>query len=65
MLAMELTSADQAKFIVNAALSRGYVINRTHDVVLRFLPPYIIAREHVDGLVAVLDELLAGGNENA
>lgn len=65
MVAVELKSADRAKFIVNAALSRGYVINRTHDTVLRFLPPYIILREHVDGLVAVLDELLAGGNANA
>ena len=65
MLAMELKSADQAKSIVNAALSRGYVINRTHDIVLRFLPPYIIARAHVDGMVAALDDLLAGGNVNA
>ncbi|HXV14737.1 MAG TPA: acetylornithine/succinylornithine family transaminase [Candidatus Krumholzibacteria bacterium] len=64
MLALELESADQAKSIVNTALARGYVINRTHDTVLRFLPPYIIAREHVDGLVAVLDELLSGGSEH-
>ncbi len=68
MVAAELKSAEQAKFIVGAALTRGdvgYVINRTHDTVLRFLPPYIIAREHVDGLVAVLDDLLSGGNANA
>ncbi len=65
MLAAELKSADQAKSIVGAALSRGYVINRTHDTVLRFLPPYVIQKEHVDGLVAVLDELLAGGNVHA
>lgn len=65
MIAVELKSAEIAKSIVSSALTRGYVINRTHDTVLRFLPPYIIAREHVDGLVAVLDELLAGGNANA
>jgi len=65
MLAVELKSAEQAKSIVSAALTRGYVINRTHDTVLRFLPPYIIAREHVDGLIAVLDDLLSGGNANA
>lgn len=65
MIAVELKSAEIAKLIVSSALTRGYVINRTHDTVLRFLPPYIIAREHVDGLVAVLDELLAGGNANA
>ena len=62
MVAMELKSADRAKSIVIAALSRGYILNRTHDTVLRFLPPYIIQREHVDGLVAVLDELLSGGS---
>ena len=68
MLAAELKSAERAKSIVAAALTRagdGYVINRTHDTVLRFLPPYIIAREHVDGLIAVLDDLLSGGNANA
>jgi acetylornithine aminotransferase/acetylornithine/N-succinyldiaminopimelate aminotransferase len=65
MLAMELKSPDQAKSVVNAALSRGFIINRTHDTVLRFLPPYIIQREHVDALVGVLDELLSGGNVNA
>ena len=68
MLAAELKSADEAKRVVGAALARGgdgYVINRTHDTVLRFLPPYIIAREHVDGLIAVLDGLLSGGNANA
>jgi acetylornithine/N-succinyldiaminopimelate aminotransferase len=62
MVAAELKSADVAKAIVAATIARGYVINRTHDVVLRFLPPYIIAREHVDGLVAVLDELLGGSS---
>jgi acetylornithine aminotransferase/acetylornithine/N-succinyldiaminopimelate aminotransferase len=65
MVAMEIASIDQAKSLVSSALSRGYVINRTHDTVLRFLPPYIIQREHVDGLVAVLDELLSGGSVNA
>ncbi len=64
MLALELKSADQAKQIVGAALARGYLVNRTHDTVLRFLPPYIIQRDHVDGLVAVLDDLL-GGKTNA
>jgi len=68
MLAAELKSAERAKSIVSAALTRGgdgYVINRTHDTVLRFLPPYIIAREHVDGLIAMLDDLFSGGNANA
>ena len=27
---------------------KGIVINRTHETVLRFLPPYIIERKHVE-----------------
>jgi acetylornithine aminotransferase/acetylornithine/N-succinyldiaminopimelate aminotransferase len=65
MLAAELDSSDLARAVVKGMLARGYVINRTHDHVLRFLPPYVIEREHVDGLTAALDELLAGGQRNA
>jgi acetylornithine aminotransferase/acetylornithine/N-succinyldiaminopimelate aminotransferase len=62
MVAMELKSIDAAKAVVSSALSRGFIINRTHDTVLRFLPPYITQPEHIDGLVSVLDELLHGGS---
>lgn len=65
MVAAELDSADLAKTVVQSMLARGFVINRTHDTVLRFLPPYVIDREHVDALIVALDELLAGGFENA
>jgi acetylornithine aminotransferase/acetylornithine/N-succinyldiaminopimelate aminotransferase len=34
------------------------LLNRTHDTVLRFLPPYLITREHVDQAIAALDTLL-------
>jgi acetylornithine aminotransferase/acetylornithine/N-succinyldiaminopimelate aminotransferase len=60
MLAAELDSADLAKAVVSAMLDRGIIINRTHDKVLRFLPPFIIEKRHVDqliqGLKSVLDE---------
>ncbi len=59
MIAMELNSADLAKKVVLALLQRGFIINRTHETVLRFLPPYIIEREHIDQLVQELNSALA------
>jgi acetylornithine/N-succinyldiaminopimelate aminotransferase len=58
MLGVELDSADLAKAVVKQMLARGVILNRTHDVVLRFLPPYIIERRHVDHAVKVLDAVL-------
>lgn len=57
MAAAELKSADVAKAVVKQMLERGLIINRTHDKVLRFLPPYIVGREHVDSVVSALDEI--------
>ena len=65
MVAAELDSPDLARAVVLGMLERGYVINRTHDNVLRFLPPYVIDRAHVDEMIAALDDLLAGGFEHA
>ena len=48
MLAMEMNSADLAKQIVAKMLERRILINRTSETVLRFLPPFIMGREHVD-----------------
>jgi acetylornithine/N-succinyldiaminopimelate aminotransferase len=58
MLAAELDSADLAKLTVAEMLKRRIVINCTSDTVLRFLPPYILERRHVDTAVAALDEIL-------
>jgi acetylornithine aminotransferase/acetylornithine/N-succinyldiaminopimelate aminotransferase len=46
-------------------LERGVIINRTHDTVLRFLPPYIIEREHVDEVISKLDEVLQANSRKA
>ncbi len=59
MVGVELDSADLAKAVVEQLLEKGIIINRTHDVVLRFLPPYIIAEKHVDRVVKALDAALA------
>ena len=61
MLGMELDSADIAKSIVNQLMQRGILINRTHETVLRFLPPYIIEKKHVNQLIRELDEALSSG----
>jgi acetylornithine aminotransferase/acetylornithine/N-succinyldiaminopimelate aminotransferase len=58
MLAIELDSADTAKAVVGQLLEQGILINRTHDTVLRFLPPYIIEKKHIDEVVNALDRAL-------
>ena len=59
MLALDIDSGDTAKAIVGQLLERGILINRTHDTVLRFLPPYIIEKKHVDEVVRALDRALS------
>jgi acetylornithine aminotransferase/acetylornithine/N-succinyldiaminopimelate aminotransferase len=59
MVAAELDSPDVAKATIVAMLEKGFVINRTNEKVLRFLPPFVITNEHVDQLVAALGEVLA------
>ena len=58
MLAIDLDSADTAKAVVSRLLAKGILINRTHDTVLRFLPPYIIEKQHVDEVIHTLDQSL-------
>ena len=57
MIAAELDSADLAKLTVAEMLKRHILINCTSDTVLRFLPPYILEREHVDTAIKALDEI--------
>ena len=57
MLAIELDSADLAKQVTASMLERRILINRTSETVLRFLPPYILRREHVDIALKALDEI--------
>ncbi len=62
MLAAELDSAELAKRVVDEMFKRRILINCTSDTVLRFLPPFILQRAHVDTAIAALDEILT---ENA
>jgi acetylornithine/N-succinyldiaminopimelate aminotransferase len=64
MLAIDLDSADTAKSAVSQLLAKGILINRTHDTVLRFLPPYIAEKKHVDEVMGALDSALAENKIN-
>ncbi len=59
MLGLELNSTELAESVAAQMLQRKIIINRTSDNVLRFLPPYILEREHVDIAFAALDEILS------
>lgn len=58
MQAVEVDSLDLAKAVAKQLLQDGIIINRTHETVLRFLPPYVIQKKHVDQLVETLDAAL-------
>ena len=58
MLGVELTSAEHATAVAAAMLARRIIINRTSETVLRFLPPYILQKQHVDLAIAALDDIL-------
>jgi acetylornithine/N-succinyldiaminopimelate aminotransferase len=51
--------------VVEAALNRGLLINRTSDTVIRLLPPYTITAQEFDAGIATLDEALAAVTEGA
>jgi acetylornithine/N-succinyldiaminopimelate aminotransferase len=65
MLAIELDSGESAKTVVAQLLGKGILINRTHDTVLRFLPPYIIEKKHVDEVIRALDRALKNKSQHA
>lgn len=58
MLGLELNSTELAQRVAAQMMDRRIIINRTSDTVLRFLPPYILERKHVEIAINALDELL-------
>jgi acetylornithine aminotransferase/acetylornithine/N-succinyldiaminopimelate aminotransferase len=59
MAGVELESADTAKAVFKQMLDRGVIVNRTDETVIRFLPPLIIQKQHVDQAIGELDRALA------
>jgi len=58
MVGMEFESADAAKAVVKQMLERQVILNRTDETVVRFLPPYLITKQHVDAAIRQLDGVL-------
>ncbi|MGC1782000.1 MAG: acetylornithine/succinylornithine family transaminase [Acidobacteriaceae bacterium] len=58
MLGVELSGTEAAKQVAAEMMERHIVINRTSETVLRFLPPYVVERQHVDRTIEALDGIL-------
>jgi acetylornithine aminotransferase/acetylornithine/N-succinyldiaminopimelate aminotransferase len=59
MLGAELNSADLAKRVAAELMDRQIIVNRTSETVLRFLPPFILERKHVEIVIKALDEIVS------
>lgn len=57
LIGMELSSKDLAEKVVEKARERGFLINATADKVLRFVPPLIVEKRHIDALVDALGSI--------
>jgi acetylornithine aminotransferase/acetylornithine/N-succinyldiaminopimelate aminotransferase len=58
MVGVELDSDTLAKQVLAGMMAKRMILNRTHETVLRFLPPFLITKEHVDQTISALDALL-------
>jgi acetylornithine aminotransferase/acetylornithine/N-succinyldiaminopimelate aminotransferase len=58
MLGLELDSAELATRAAAEMMAHHIILNRTSETVLRFLPPYVLERAHVDTAIAALDGIL-------
>jgi len=56
MLGMELNI--EGKNIVQESISKGLLINCTHDKVLRIMPPMGVSKEEIDKAIRILDVIL-------
>lgn len=60
MLGILTNDGDKADTVVEEARKEGFLINCTSKKVLRFIPPLIIERKHIDRLVEKLKEIMRG-----
>ena len=58
MLGLDLNSTDLAQRVATQMMERRIIINRTSETVLRFLPPYILEKHHVEEAINALDDIL-------
>ncbi len=65
MIGMELDSEALARTVAAEMLAQHIILNRTSETVLRFLPPFVLEKKHVDAAVAALDQILTSQTEYA
>jgi len=65
MIGIEIESAELAKELLDGMMQQHIILNRTHETVLRLLPPYLIERKHVDQAIAALDTLLTQSTKSS
>lgn len=58
MIGMEVSEKRIADATVERAREHGFLINCTADKVLRFVPPLIVERKHIESLISELDRIL-------
>jgi acetylornithine aminotransferase/acetylornithine/N-succinyldiaminopimelate aminotransferase len=46
------------KSVATKMLERGFLMNCTHDTVLRFLPPYIIKKSEISAMLTTIEEVI-------
>jgi acetylornithine aminotransferase/acetylornithine/N-succinyldiaminopimelate aminotransferase len=59
MVGLEVDSVELAKAAQKAMLDEKIIINRTHEKVLRFLPPFVVTKKQVETVVKTLDQVLS------
>ena len=57
MIGVQLTEAGSE--IVNKCLEKGLRINCTHETVIRFMPPMIATKKHIDTALEIFDNVLS------
>mgnify|MGYP000137831238 CR=1 FL=1 len=60
MLGILTKDGDKADKVVEEARKEGFLINCTSKKILRFIPPLVIERKHIDRLVGELKEIMRG-----
>lgn len=58
MVGMEMETADLAKDVVKQMLDRRVILNRTDETVVRFLPPFVITKQHIDVAIRQLEQVM-------
>jgi acetylornithine aminotransferase/acetylornithine/N-succinyldiaminopimelate aminotransferase len=65
MLGLELNCAELAQQVATQMMERHIIINRTSETVLRFLPPYLLERSHVESAIGALDAIFSAAYAGA